>query len=102
MLKQVAHRVDEDQLRHPPGEWFRQLFWHEAQIEALFVRMPFHTAEALGEGFGIAVLTSRADLRAAANGIPGSVGPLDLGVTGHCSSRITPADRQCIEELDPR
>jgi hypothetical protein len=42
--------------------------------------MAFHTAKALCERLGVAVLAARADLHAATKGIPGGVGPLDVRV----------------------
>ena len=40
--------------------------------------MAGHTAEPFGESFSVAMEATRADLAAAAHGIPCRVGPLDL------------------------
>lgn len=50
--------------------------------------MSLDAAEALSEPLGVAVFAARADLGAAANRIPGCVGPLDFGKQGH--QRIQP------------
>jgi len=42
--------------------------------------MPLHPAKPLGKRLGIAVLAAGADFRAAPDGVPGGVGPFDLGV----------------------
>ena len=42
--------------------------------------MAFHTAKALRKGFRIAMLAAGADLHAAANRVPGRVGPFDVRV----------------------
>jgi len=46
--------------------------------------MAFDSAKAFGKRFGVAVLAARANLGAAADWVPGRVGPFDLGVEGHC------------------
>ena len=42
--------------------------------------MAFDAAEPLGERLGIAVLATGTNLGAAANWVPGSVSPFDLGI----------------------
>jgi hypothetical protein len=42
--------------------------------------MPFDPTKPLREGFGVAVFAARADFRAAADGVPGRVGPFDVRV----------------------
>src|SRR5581483_3831086 len=76
-------RIDKDQLRRTPGKRLGQLFWNESQIRALLVGVPRYAAEALGKCLGVAVLATGADLHAAANGVPGGISPLDLGIKGH-------------------
>jgi hypothetical protein len=63
-----------------PGERLRQLFGNEFQVKALLIRMAFDAAEPLGERLGIAVLATGTNLGAAANWVPGSVSPFDLGI----------------------
>ena len=79
-LEQIAHRVDEHELGRAPGERLGQFFGDEAQVEALLVGMALHAAKAFGKRLGVAVLASGADLGAAADGVPGGVGPFDVGV----------------------
>jgi hypothetical protein len=40
--------------------------------------VPRNTAESLGKCFSITMLTSRADLQAPPNGVPGGFSPFDL------------------------
>jgi len=42
--------------------------------------MPLDAAKPFGKRLGIAMLAPRADLDAPADGIPGRVGPLDVGI----------------------
>jgi hypothetical protein len=49
----------------------------------LFIRMTLDPAKPLRESLGVAVLASGADFRAAADGIPGGVGPFDVRIQGH-------------------
>ena len=48
--------------------------------------MTWHAAKTLRKGFRIAVHTARANLGAAAHGVPRRVGPLDLGFIAHNSN----------------
>ena len=77
VVKEIAHRVDEDPLRLLPAKRLLQFFGDEAEVEALLKWMSLYSAEAFRKSFGVAVLATGADLRAAANRIPGRVGPLD-------------------------
>src|SRR2546421_17389 len=70
-LKQIAHGVNEDQLRRAPGKRLGQLFGNQTKIETLLVGMSFHPTKAFGESLGIAMLASGTDLRAATHGVPG-------------------------------
>lgn len=67
LVKQVTHRIDEDNLLLRPGEWLRQLVRHQSQVEALLVRMSRHTTKSFSERLGIAMGAPGADLRAAPN-----------------------------------
>ena len=42
--------------------------------------MALHAAEALGKRFSIAMLAAGANLGAATDGVPGGVGPFDVGI----------------------
>jgi hypothetical protein len=83
LVEQVAHGVDENALPGPPTERLVQLVGHKAKIEALLERMSPHPAESLRKSLGIAMLASRADLRAASDRVPGGVSPLDRRNLGH-------------------
>src|SRR5690606_29527313 len=72
-----------DLSRRRPANRIPELFRDEPQIEPELKRVPLHAAEALREGFCVAVLAARADLRAATDGIPRRIGPLDLGGGTH-------------------
>lgn len=77
LVKEIAHRVDEDLPWALPAERLLQLFGHQSQIEALFKRMPGHTSEALREQLGIAEFAARTHLRASADRVPRGVRPFD-------------------------
>ena len=83
LVEQVAHRVDEDHLRLRPAQRLGKFLWDQAEIEPLLVGMPWHAAEPLGESLGIAMSAAGADLGAAADRVPGCVGPFDLGFVAH-------------------
>src|SRR5262245_53109550 len=46
VVKQIAHRIDEDALRLLPTERLTEFFGDESQIEPLFERVSLHAAEA--------------------------------------------------------
>src|SRR5271163_176885 len=75
VVKEIAHRIHENSLRHAPLERDLQLLRHEAKVETLLERMARDAAKPLREGFGVAVLAAGADLGASANRIPGRIGP---------------------------
>jgi hypothetical protein len=62
---------------------FGQFVRNHPQVETLFVRMPWHSSKAFGEGFRIAVGTARADLGATGDRIPGSISPFDRALLSH-------------------
>ena len=80
VLEKVAHGIHKHEFRRPPGKGFGQLLGNQAQVEPLLIRMTLDPAKALRKRFGIAVLAAGTDLGAAANGIPGCVGPFDVGI----------------------
>ena len=92
LLEQVAHGVDEYAPWRPPAERIPELVGDEPEVEALLEGMAGHASEALREGLGVAVLAARTDLHAAADGVPGGVGPLDGAAVTH-GSRALGADR---------
>ena len=78
LVEEVAHGVDEDGARLRPAERLVEALGAQLQLEAALVGVAGDAAEALGEGFGVAVGAAGADLGAARDGVPGGVGPLDL------------------------
>src|SRR5208337_3891068 len=74
-MEEVAHRVYEDHLRRLPPKWLRQLFRHQPEVKPLLVGMALHPAKSFGECLGIAVITTGANLGAAAGGVPRRVRP---------------------------
>lgn len=47
-------------------------------VEVLLVWVTRYAAKSFGEGFGVAMGAAWADFGAAADGVPGCVGPLDF------------------------
>ena len=80
LVKQIAHGIHEHKLRGAPQKRLSQLLRNKSKIETVFIWMPLHSPETLGECLRIAVLATGADLRAATNWIPGGVGPFDFRV----------------------
>ena len=78
ILKEVAHAIDKHGSRRPPTQGFEKLVRDESWVEAVAVGVCGDAPESLSEGFGIAVLTSGADLGAAADRIPCRFRPLDF------------------------
>jgi hypothetical protein len=40
IVKEVAHRVDEDLPRAPPVQWLLELFGHQSEVEAVLEGCP--------------------------------------------------------------
>ena len=66
-----------------PPEWLSKLFGNEPGNKPLFVGMARDTAKPFGEGFGVAVLATGADLLTTSNGVPCGLRPLDFGLQAH-------------------
>jgi hypothetical protein len=49
----------------------------------LLIRMPLDPAKAFSKRLSVAMLAAGADLGAAADRVPGRVGPFDVGVLAH-------------------
>ena len=49
----------------------------QGQVETGFERIALDPTKTLGKPFGVAMIASGANLRAARNGVPGAVRPLD-------------------------
>jgi histone H3/H4 len=83
LVKEVAHRVDEDLPRASPVQRLLKLLWHESQVEALLEGVSRHAAETLREHLCVAEFAARAHLRAAADGVPRRVRPLNRRAVAH-------------------
>ena len=98
LVKEVAHRVDEDLPRASPVQRLLELFGNESEVEALLERVSRHTAETFREQLRVAELAARAHLRAAPDGIPRRVRPLNRRAVAHgglvyvhsVTGRVTP------------
>jgi len=88
LMEQIAHRVDEDNLRLFPFERRFEGLSLNGELETVLVVGLAHGFEARCHALGIAVLASRADLCAAGDGIPGGLGPFDGGFSGHRSFQV--------------
>src|ERR1017187_1030016 len=86
IVKEVTHRVHKYHLWSSPTERFAKFLWNKTQVESLLVWVTLHTAKSFSKHFGVAVLASGADLRAAANRIPRRISPLDGAVNAHVGS----------------
>ena len=80
LVEEVAHGVDEDHARPPPPQGLVELLGDEAEVESLLVGMPWNAAEPFGEDLSVAIGAARTHLGASADGVPGGVGPFDVGV----------------------
>src|ERR1700687_1724263 len=83
LVEQVAHAVDEHSLGLTPTQREIQLVAMKRRPEARPVARVPHRLEAHCEPLGVAVLATRANLRAPRYGIPRGVGPLDGRVIIH-------------------
>src|ERR1700757_2128467 len=77
-MEKIAHGVDKDQAGRLPLQGFLQLLRHEPQVKPSLIGMAGDATESLRENLRITVLAPRTDLRAAANGVPSRVCPLDF------------------------
>ncbi|MDQ5894849.1 MAG: Response regulator [Actinomycetota bacterium] len=83
LMEEIAHRVDEDDPWSLPLQRLVQAVRPKAQIEALFVGVPWDTPPTFSERFGVAVGTTRRDLGAPRNGIPRRLSPFDCAAIRH-------------------
>jgi hypothetical protein len=79
-LEEIAHRIHKHELWRAPEEGFGQFLRDQTQVEPLLVGMPLHAAKPLRECLGVAMLAAGADFRAAADRVPGRVGPFNVGI----------------------
>ena len=83
LVEQVAHRIDEDPPRPFPRKRLLQPLRAQCEIEPVLEGMAGRVAKPLGEAFGITVIATARDLRAARHRIPSRVRPLDRGSVAH-------------------
>ncbi len=82
-VEQVAHRVHKDE---PPALPLQRQFESlrpELQVEAVLIGVARHPPEAFRERLRVAMGTTRADLRATRDRIPGRLRPLDRRTVAH-------------------
>src|SRR5215831_6447986 len=82
-MKQVAHRIDEDHLRHAPAQGFGEFFRYQAQVKPLLVWMAFDSPEPFSKYFSVTMLATGTDLCAAPHRVPRRVCPFDSRRFGH-------------------
>src|SRR6266853_720783 len=83
LVEKVTHGIHEDHARRAPAERLFQPFRTQGQIEASLEWMTWSTTKSFGDPLGIAVIAPGADLRAASDGVPGRVSPLDCCRVSH-------------------
>src|SRR5919106_5397724 len=83
LMKQVAHRIDEDHFRCMPAQRFSQLLGYEPQVKSLFIGMTWNATETLGKGFSVAMHAPGTDLCTSPNRVPCCIGPFDCRATTH-------------------
>ena len=86
-MKQVAHGIDKIDRWLLSLHGFSQSGSLDRNVEPVFISRYAHCFEALCEDTGVAVLTPWRNVRAAGDRIPGSLGPLDLGIRAHAVTR---------------
>lgn len=82
-VEEVAHRVHENEPGLPPSERQVDLVLLEGQFETGGVSRVAHGLETRSEALGVAVVAAGAHLRAAGDGVPGGLRPLDGGTISH-------------------
>lgn len=78
LMKQVAHRADEDAPGLTPVEWLVETVKMERHAEGIVRRVPAAPPEPLTHALGIAIPAPVADLRTPGYGVPRVVGPFNL------------------------
>jgi hypothetical protein len=76
-MKQIAHRVDEDDPWPFPLERLVESAGPKAQVESLLVRMAWNPPPTFGKRFGVAVRAARGHLRAPGHRVPRGLRPFD-------------------------
>jgi hypothetical protein len=76
-MEEVTHRIDKYSSGNTPSQRFREFFRDESEVKTLFVGMPFDSAKPFCERLRVTVLAAGADFRAATNGVPRRICPLD-------------------------
>jgi hypothetical protein len=83
LVKEVGHRVDEDQARLFPLEWVLENVRMEGDLEAVGVLGYAHALQPLSHPLGVAMLTPFGHPAAPCHRIPGGVGIFYSGGGGH-------------------
>ena len=105
LVEQIAHGVDEDEPRAPPGPGLIHPFGSKRQVESRLVGVSGDAPKPFGKSFGVAVVAAGAQLRTPGHGVPRALRPLDGGLFGHGRSisltrRLTLAHRMTPERTD--
>src|SRR5262249_54853113 len=82
-VEQVAHAVDKDGTWPTPAQRKEQQIRMKCYGEAVAIPRVLHRTETHGKAFGVTVLAAGTDLRAARDGIPSRLSPLDTGSLAH-------------------
>jgi hypothetical protein len=77
LVKEITHGIHEHESRRPPASRQIEQIILQSNGESVGVTSLTHGLEAQRESLGVAELAAGADLRAACDGIPGCIGPLD-------------------------
>ena len=82
-MKEITHRVDEDQTRRFPAQWEFQEIFMQSNLEAVPVSLCSHSSEPVSHALRIAMRAPLADLRATCHRVPSHLGPFNMSLSGH-------------------
>jgi hypothetical protein len=82
-VKEVRHRIDKDSAWLSPAKRQFQALGPEPEVEPLHKGMTPHSSKSFGESLGIAVIATRANLRATRHRVPACVGPFNARTIAH-------------------
>ena len=97
VVKQVAHRIDEDPSRSFPGDWLGKPFWAKRKIEPVLERMSRCAAEPLGKALSITIIATARDLGATSYRVPSCISPFNCGFARHLP--LPPSQTELSEQL---
>ena len=95
-MEQIAHRVDENDLRPFPFERLFERVFVQAELEAIAIVWLTHGLQAFRHALGIAMFAAGTDLGAARQRVPGGFGPLDSRMFSHGFSSNEIANNVCV------